>query len=57
MDLMLFMPKVKFERPDGTIGRSPSNGTVLMAIGNQGCEALRRAENLGFLCNPTPKGQ
>lgn len=47
MDILLFMPKVKFERPDGTLGRSPSNGTCLMAIGQRGNLALRRATSLG----------
>lgn len=48
-ELMLFMPKVKFQRPDGSIGTKPSNGTVLMAIGNRGVTALRRASHLGLL--------
>jgi hypothetical protein len=52
MDLLLFMPKVKFERPDGTRGRSPSNGTVLMAMGQQGIDALWRAKHLGWLAMP-----
>lgn len=52
MDLLLFMPKVKFERPDGTVGASPSNGTVLMAMGEQGCAALRRAAHLGLVVTP-----
>lgn len=47
--LMLFLPKVRFLRPDGTEGKSPSNGTVLWAIGRKGERALKRAEKLGFL--------
>lgn len=49
---ILFLPKVKFERPDGTIGRSPSNGTALMASGAKGHGALMLARHLGFLCAP-----
>lgn len=43
--------KVKFERPDGTRGDSPSNGTTLMAAGIKGRDALRRAaiNGLGVL--------
>lgn len=50
MDAVLFIsPKVKFERPDGTIGRSPGTGTALMAIGPKGEAALRNARGLGWL--------
>ena len=35
-------PKVKFERPDGTLGQSPGTGTVLMASGQQAVRALSR---------------
>lgn len=55
MDLLLFMPKVKFERPNGTLGKSPSNGTVLMAIGNRGYLALMKAGRLGVLFTPAPR--
>lgn len=50
---VLFMaPKVKFERPDGSIGDKPSNGTALMAAGSRGDAALvnARAAGLGWLC-------
>lgn len=41
MDAVLFVsPKIRFERPDGTLGVNPSTGTALMAIGEQGIEAL-----------------
>lgn len=34
MDALLFVsPKIKFERPDGSIGEQPGSGTVLMARG------------------------
>ena len=50
MCAVLFLsPKVKFERPDGTIGRSPGSGTALFAIGAAGNEALVRARHLGLL--------
>lgn len=52
MDALLFVtPKIKFERPDGSIGEWPGTGTTLMAKGQRGVEALKRgAENdMGFL--------
>lgn len=48
MDAVLFTRKLKFIRPDGTRGDSPSNGTALMAIGHQGETALMRAASVGF---------
>lgn len=51
-DLALFMPKVKFIRPDGSLGKSPSNGTTLWAAGDQAVEALIRAQSLGILAKP-----
>lgn len=43
-DAILFItPKVKFERPDGSVGKSPGTGTTLFAIGDRGVEALKRA--------------
>lgn len=43
--------KVKFERPDGSVGKSPSNGTTLFAAGSKGVMALERAavNDLGIL--------
>lgn len=50
MDAVLFIsPKVKFERPDGSIGKSPGTGTTLMAIGERGVSALHNAKRLGWL--------
>jgi len=50
MHAVLFLsPKVKFERPDGSLGKSPSTGTALMAIGPDGVRALKRAAHLGLL--------
>jgi hypothetical protein len=52
-DLALFMPKVRFIRPDGTTGNSPANGTCLWAAGDRACAALRRAApSLGILAIP-----
>jgi hypothetical protein len=46
--------KVKFERPDGSVGKSPSNGTTLFASGQRGVGALINAEHagLGYLTQP-----
>lgn len=50
MDAVLFVaPKVKFEKPDGSLGRSPSGGTALWASGFLAVNALRRASRLGLL--------
>ena len=51
-DALLFLPKVRFLRPDGSEGKSPSNGTVLMAAGEKGSAALYRASRLGWLAKP-----
>jgi hypothetical protein len=54
-DAALFTRKIRFIRPDGSEGKSPSNGTTLWAAGAQGVEALHRAAaaGLGFLAvNP-----
>lgn len=40
--------KIKFERPDGSIGKSPGTGSALMASGQTGVEALLRAERAGL---------
>lgn len=55
-DLVLFTKKIKFVRPDGSRGKSPSNGTALMASGEAGCLALRKAaaEGFGILAEPQP---
>lgn len=53
----MFTPKIRFLRPNGTEGMSPSNGTALWAKGNQGIEALEHAEvkGLGILAKPVWK--
>lgn len=53
-DLVMFTPKIRFLRPDGTEGASPSNGSAFFAVGEQGVAALKRA-GLGFLATPTPR--
>jgi hypothetical protein len=52
--LVLFTPKLRFIRPDGSEGKSPSNGTALWAVGPKGEKALRRASDrsLGILASP-----
>jgi len=40
--------KIKFERPDGSIGEQPGTGTCLFAAGPQAVDALRNS-GLGFV--------
>lgn len=48
-DATLFISgKVKFERPDGTLGKHPGNGTTLFATGDRAVDALRRASTNGL---------
>lgn len=48
-DATLFLGrKVKFIRPDGTLGKSPSNGTTLFAMGGEGVRALECACDRGL---------
>lgn len=53
-DAVLFLPKVRFIRPDGSTGNSPSNGTALWAAGPRAVEVLHRggAVGLGILARP-----
>lgn len=54
-DCVLFVaPKVKFERPDGSIGEQPGTGTTLIASGERAREALCRAGSLGRVFAPLP---
>ena len=51
-EVMLFPKgKTKFIRPDGSIGKAPGHGVVLLGMGKQAIEALRRS-GLGWLCIP-----
>lgn len=45
-------PKIKFERPDGSIGASPGTGTALLAAGEWAASCLLRCK-LGFVAVPT----
>lgn len=47
-DAVLFTRKIRFLRPDGSEGVSPSNGTALMAAGPLGVAILARAAAKGF---------
>lgn len=52
-DVVLFVaPKVKFERPDGSTGKSPGTGTTLFAAGARAEKALIRARSLGEIFKP-----
>jgi hypothetical protein len=53
-DAVLFTRKIRFLRPDGSEGKSPSNGTALWAAGHRAEAALRRAASrgLGILGQP-----
>lgn len=53
-DAVLFTPKLRFLRPDGTEGKSPSNGTALWAAGERAEAALYRAaeRGLGIVAKP-----
>ena len=49
-ELILFLsPKVKFVDSKGRLGKSPSNGITLHAIGPNGRKALKNASSLGWL--------
>ena len=47
-DRVLFTRKIRFLRPDGTEGVSPSNGTALWAAGDRAALALGRASRVGL---------
>jgi hypothetical protein len=47
-DRALFTRKIRFLRPDGSQGVSPSNGTCLFAAGDRATKALDRAAGLGL---------
>ncbi len=56
-DAVLFTPKLRFIRPDGSEGKSPSNGTALLASGSKATQALNHAAaaGLGILGFPDRK--
>lgn len=48
-DATLFIAgKVKFERPDGSLGKSPSTGTTLFAAGKRARQSLYDAQDAGL---------
>lgn len=53
-DAVLFTPKIRFIRPDASVGKSPSNGTALFASGDRAVASLSRAarKGLGILGMP-----
>ena len=46
--ILLTRGKVKFEKPDGSVGKSPSNGITLWASGDRAKLALCRASKNGL---------
>lgn len=46
--ILLVSGKIKFVRPDGTLGKSPSTGTTLFAYGYKAIQAILNAENNGL---------
>lgn len=57
--LLMVDGKIRFLRPDGTEGVSPSNGTTLFAAGGRGVSALCRAARagLGTVAIPMPSNR
>ena len=49
--VLFVAPKIKFERPDGSLGEQPGTGTTLLAAGDRGRDALIRASDLGVVFN------
>lgn len=47
-DLVLFTPKIRFHRPDMSLGDSPSNGIALFGVGQMAQDALSRAADVGL---------
>jgi hypothetical protein len=47
-DAILFTPKLRFLRADGSEGASPSNGTALLAAGGRAVRALMRSRDAGL---------
>ena len=47
--VLFVAPKVKFERPNGSIGKSPGCGMALLAAGEQARSYLCRASSLGVV--------
>jgi hypothetical protein len=47
-DLVMFTKKIRFIGENGERGKMPSSGSAFWAIGERGCETLRRASRAGF---------
>lgn len=55
-DAILFVtPKIKFERPDGSVGEQPGTGTTLFAAGGVAKSGLMRATSLGQVFQPVSR--
>lgn len=54
-DLVMFTPKIKFVRPDGSRGESPGTGTCLWASGPAAVFALQQAAKAGLGIMATPE--
>jgi hypothetical protein len=46
--LLLTRGKIKFERPDGSVGKSPGSGVTLFAVGSRAINALLSAQKNGL---------
>lgn len=40
--------KTQFIRPDGSVGKAPGHGIVLLGVGTRAVQALERAKHIGF---------
>lgn len=50
--IMFVSPKIKFERPDGSVGESPGAGTTIFGCGGFSKVILERATSLGSVFTP-----
>lgn len=56
-EAVMFTPKIRFLRPDGTEGKSPSNGTALWAAGMKAVWSLKIADKRGLGILACPAGR
>jgi hypothetical protein len=49
-DAVMFIPKVRFIKPDGSLGKSPNCGTAIWAAGDRAVDALVRARGNKLDC-------
>lgn len=53
--MLLIRGKTRFERPDGSIGKSPGDGVTLWAAGDHAISVIHRAgPKLGMVFTPAP---